>query len=215
MNKGMPKSYYNMKNIIKIHFFSGLTISLFVAVHLINHIYSIFGTEAHIELMNKLRVVYRNLFVEFVLLLAIIFQVITGLRLFFHKRKTEQQFFQKLQIWSGLYLSFFLIIHVSSVFAGRYMMDLDTNIYFGISGLHSFPASLFYIPYYGCAILSFFVHVASIHSYKKKKSVLGLSPRQQARAIIFVGFLITLIIFYGLTNGLGGYEIPLEYKMYD
>lgn len=63
----------------KIHYISGLTIILFIGLHLFNHLFSLFGAEKHIELMNSLRVIYRNIFVEAILLLAVLTQIISGL----------------------------------------------------------------------------------------------------------------------------------------
>src|SRR4051812_12770314 len=116
----------------KLHFISGLTITLFVGPHLFNHIYSIYGAGAHIEMMNKLRFFYRNIFVETVLLCAVFIQIISGLKLFSTNRKTATSNFDKLHIWTGLYLAIFFVIHVGAVFSGRLFLHLDTNFYFGV-----------------------------------------------------------------------------------
>ena len=68
-------------NIKKLHYFSGITISIFVGLHLINHFYSIFGAKAHIELMNDFRVVYRNIIAETILLFAVGIQIVSGIKL--------------------------------------------------------------------------------------------------------------------------------------
>ena len=62
----------------KVHNLSGLTITLFVALHLFNHATSLFGAAIHIELMNSLRIIYRNVFIEIILLSAVIIQILTG-----------------------------------------------------------------------------------------------------------------------------------------
>ena len=140
----------------RIHYFSGIIISIFIGFHLFNHFYSIFGINAHIQLMKDFRLVYRNVIVETILLTAVAFQIFSGIKLVFKKRKTTLDFFEKLQIWTGLYLAFFLIFHVAVVLIGRYYLKLDTNFYFGVAGLNTFPYSLFFVPYYGLAIVSFF-----------------------------------------------------------
>jgi hypothetical protein len=94
-------------SIRKIHFISGLTIGVFVGLHLFNHFMSIWGAEKHIAVMDNLRLFYRNIFFETILLLAVLAQIITGIKLFVRKRKTTATFFDKLQTWSGLYLSLF------------------------------------------------------------------------------------------------------------
>lgn len=197
----------------KIHYISGLTITLFVGLHLFNHSLSVWGADIHIEMMNTLRVFYRHIIVETILLIAILIQIVSGLKLFKNNRKIAVSYFEKLHIWTGLYLAFFFIIHLSAVLGGRLFLQLDTNFYFGVAGLNSFPFNLFFIPYYGLAILSFFGHVAAIHNKKMKKSVLGLKPNQQSTLILALGFILTIFIFYGLTNHFKGVTIPKEYEV--
>jgi hypothetical protein len=196
-----------------IHYISGLAITIFVGLHLFNHSLSIFGADRHIEVMNTLRLFYRNVFLETVLLIAVLVQIISGLKLFKTNRKITTTLFEKLHIWTGLYLAIFFIIHLTAVLSGRLILHLDTNIYFGVAGLNSFPFSLFFVPYYGLAILSFFGHIASIHNKKMKKSIFGLTPKRQSFVILTFGFVLTILVFYGLTNHFNGITIPKEYNV--
>ncbi len=197
----------------KIHYLSGVIITTFIGLHLFNHFCSIFGADKHLEIMTCLRHFYRNLLVETILLLAVFLQIISGLKLFRANRKTAISPFDKLHIWTGLYLAIFFIIHLSAVFGGRLILSLDTNFYFGVAGLNSFPSNLFFIPYYGFAIVSFFGHLAAIHNKKMKSDLVNLTPKQQAKAILIFGFVLTIIIFYGLTNQFKGVTIPKDYKV--
>lgn len=197
----------------KIHFVSGLLISIFAGLHLFNHFCSIYGADEHIEIMNNFRHFYRNILVETVLLMAILVQITSGLKLFILNRKKAVSDFDKLHIWTGLYLAIFFAIHLSAVFGGRLLLELDTNFYFGVAGLNSFPTNLFFIPYYGLAIFSFFGHFAAIHNKKMKSNFLSLTPKQQSTAILIFGVVLTVIIFYGLTNQFRGVEIPKEYEV--
>jgi hypothetical protein len=203
----------NFMNTKKIHFISGLTIAVFVGLHLFNHFMSIWGADRHIAIMDNLRHFYRNIFIEIILLLAVLTQIITGIKLFIRKRKTVITFFDKLQIYTGLYLSIFFVIHVGVVFAGRIFLHLDTNFYFGVAGLNSFPLNLFFIPYYGLAIISFFGHLAAVYKSKMKQSIFGVTPDKQARMILVFGLMLTIVIFYGLTNHFKGVTIPKEYNI--
>ncbi|WP_418637829.1 hypothetical protein [Winogradskyella sp.] len=196
----------------RLHYFSGLTISFFVALHLFNHLYSLFGAEAHIELMNQLRVYYRNVFVEIILLCAVVIQIISGIKLFFKRRKTTSNVFERLQIWTGLYLAFFLIFHIGAIMVGRFLLHLDTNFYFGVAGLNTFPINLFFIPYYSLAIISFFGHISAIHMKKMKTTILGFTPKKQSVMILLIGIILTIILMYGLTNGFMGVKIPKGYN---
>ncbi len=197
----------------KIHYISGLTITIFIGLHLFNHLCSIFGTEKHIEIMNTLRLFYRNVFIETILLIAVLVQIISGLKLFKANRKIAKTNFEKLHIWTGLYLAVFFIIHLSAVLGGRYLLHLDTNFYFGVAGLNNFPTNLFFIPYYALAIFSFFGHIAAIHNKKMRQNIFGLTPKGQSKFILALGFALTFIILYGLTNHFQGVKIPTEYNV--
>ena len=96
---------------------------------------------------------------------------------------------------------------------GRNVLNLDTNFYFGAAGLNIFPLNLFFIPYYGLAITSFFGHLAAIHYQKMKTTVLGFTAKKQSNFILVIGVILTFIILYGLTNGLEGFEIPEAYQL--
>lgn len=194
-----------------IHYISGLIITTFIGLHLFNHFYSVFGADKHIEMMNTLRYFYRNIFVETILLLAVLVQIISGIKLFFIKTATSNP--DKLQIWTGLYLAIFFVIHLSAVLVGRFILRLDTNFYFGVAGLNSFPINLFFIPYYATAVISFFGHIACIHNKKIKVIILRFTPNSQSKVIFIFGIFITILIFYGLTNHFSGVKIPKEYNV--
>lgn len=197
----------------RVHFASGLFIAAFVTLHLLNHLVSLAGAEAHIAFMEELRKVYRHRSVESLLQAAVAVQVISGIRLFFRKRKTVRGSWEKLQMWSGLYLAVFFMIHITAVLAGRSVLKLDTNFYFGVAGLNSFPVNLFFIPYYALAIMSFFAHIAAIHHRKMQVPVLGLKPETQSKLILGTGVVLTILIFCGLTNYFRGVEVPEAYRV--
>lgn len=197
----------------RIHYISGLTITIFVGPHLLNHASSIFGAELHIGIMNSLRLFYRNIFIETILLSAVFIQILSGLRLFNSRRKTATSNFEKLHIWTGLYLAIFLVVHVCAVLTGRLFLHLDTNFYFGVAGLNSFPFNLFFIPYYALAIISFFGHIACIHNKKMTQNIFSLTPSKQSKAILIFGIGLTIAILYGLTNHFEGVKIPTEYNI--
>ncbi|WNJ17106.1 hypothetical protein [Pontibacter sp. G13] len=197
----------------RIHHLSGILLTGFIGLHLLNHGFAIFGAERHIAFMDHLRILYRHPLIETLLLAAVCMQIFSGIRLAVRKRRISPSFFGHLQIWSGLYLALFLCMHVSAVLVGRMLLHLDTHFYFGVAGLNTFPLNLFFIPYYGLAILAFFGHIAAIHSQKMTRHILGLPPDRQAWGICGLGLVVLVIIFYGLTNGFSGVEIPAAYQM--
>ena len=197
----------------KIHYISGLTITIFVGLHLFNHCFSVLGADKHIEVMTILRHFYRNIFVETILLLAVATQIYSGLKLFKSKRKSAKTFFEKLHIWTGLYLAIFFVIHLSAVLAGRFVLNLDTNFYFGVAGLNSFPFNLFFIPYYSFAVVSFFGHISAIHNQRMTKYIFGINPYKQSIYILTIGICFSIFLIYGLTNKFQGFQIPSDYNI--
>lgn len=198
----------------KLHRNSGLVLACFVGIHLFNHLCSLMGADIHLVVMDQLRKVYRNVFVETVLLLAVILQIFSGLRLLFGKQKKEWTGYARWQAWSGFYLAIFLLIHVGAVLAGRFVLQLDTNIYFGAAGLNSFPANLFFIPYYVLAIVAFFIHLAAIHAQRMQRNICGLSVHKQVQLFVAIGMLTAVVVLYGLTNGLRGLPLPASYNIF-
>lgn len=189
----------------RLHYISGITLSIFIAAHLLNHFFAYAGPEAHINVMQQLRLVYHHPVVETILLLAVVFQIATGLRLLY--KRDANNMAERLQVYSGLYLSFFLLVHVGAVLAGRYVMQLDTNFYYAAAGLNYFPATLFFIPYYFLAVAAISVHVAAIH-YLKTKSVIA------ANAIAIAGIVAATIIILAFTNNFQWRTMPPAYERF-
>lgn len=196
-----------------LHRFSGICICVFVGIHLANHLWSVFGVKEHIEMMNKLRVYYRNPVAEILLITSIVIQIISGINLFINNKEKAKTGIDKLQLCTGLYLLVFLFIHLTAVFGTRLFLHLDTNFYFGVAGINTFPLNLFFIPYYAMAVISFFCHIAAIHAKKMQYVVYGIKPTQQAKIIITIGMVITFVLFFGLTNKFKGVEIPEPYRI--
>lgn len=198
----------------KLHRSSGLVLACFVGVHLFNHLCSLVGADIHVAVMDQFRKVYRNVFVETVLLLAVMLQIFSGLRLLFSKQQKEWTGYARWQAWSGFYLAIFLLIHVGAVLAGRFVLQLDTNIYFGAAGLNSFPVNLFFIPYYVLAIAAFFIHFAAIHAQRMRRTIGGITVPAQAKLLAITGILIAFAVLFGLTNGFQGLPLPAPYHIF-
>lgn len=133
----MSKLNLRIMKIKNLHFISGVIIAIYVFFHLVNHLFGFAGVDRYMEVMESFRIVYRNPVVETLLLVAVAFQVVTGVTLFVRyiagwiKGQRKITFFNQLQIWTGLYLSYFLVNHVWAVLAGRYIAQVDTGFYYG------------------------------------------------------------------------------------
>ena len=197
----------------QVHYGSGLLLATFVGVHLTNHLIAGISPAAHVAFMTTARTVYRHPIIEAALLVAVILQIVTGLGLVRSVIRASKHTWSRLHVGSGLYLALFLVIHVSSVMAGRLFWHLDTNLYFGAAGLNNYPQQLFFVPYYSLAILSFFTHVAAIHRIKMNRRLANMTPLCQAQVILVIGIVLTFGVLYGTTNRFRGLAIPAKYLL--
>lgn len=207
----MTKQTNSFQQLKKIHFITGITISLFIVTHLLNQLTIVFGEAYYQSFMTLARVVYRNILVETILLLGVLLQVVSGLKLLGKKWKRQLTVYDKLLVYSGLYLSFFLVAHVAAVLSTRYFFELDTNLYFGTAVLNAFPHVLLFAPYYGLAIIAFFTHLACIYRVKRLQAVHAdlANTNKQTKLIIFLGIFLTFLILFNMIYCI---EIPLEYQ---
>lgn len=217
LSQNLPLSLYTRKDILmkklsiprtiirRLHYISGITLSVFISFHLLNHLLALAGPAPHIVFMEKLRTVYRHPIIETILLLAVLTQVVSGIRLLFNRQK--KMIAESIQVYSGIYLSFFLIVHVSAVIAGRQIEHLDTNFYFAGAGFNLYPATFFFIPYYFLSVSAISLHVASLH-YLKTRSKWG------AYLIATVGFVVSILIIVGYTNCFKWREMPSTYRTF-
>ena len=196
----------------KVHYLSGLFITIFILLHLGNHLFALISPEKHIEVMEIVRVVYRNWLFEPLLIMACIIQFLSGIKLYRNKRNDLVGRFDKLHIYSGLYLAFFLAIHPIAIFAGRLYFEVDTNFWFGAMVVNIFPLPLFYGPYYFLGVFSFFAHIACIHRKKVNELGWNVSGDTHAKVILGIGAIVGLLILAGFTGFFQGLTIPDEYR---
>jgi hypothetical protein len=139
--------------------------------------------------------------VETLIIASVVIQIVSGILLLRKFRFTKVGLFEKVHLATGLYLAIFLIFHLSAIFLARGILKIDTNFYFGAAGLNIFPFNLFFIPYYSLAVISVFVHIATVHRKKETKKL----------TIVFIfGLCLSVLIIFGLTNHFNGVTLPTE-----
>jgi len=146
-------------NLRRLHALSALAIGLFLLIHMGNHVVGLTGQDAHIGYMAVARRFYRNAFVEPLLLLFLVWQMFSGLRLIAKSWSSRSGALAWLQALSGAYLAIFLLIHVGAVLSGRAVFGLDTDFRYAAAGFHVAPWPWFFAPYYFLAVFSLFAHV--------------------------------------------------------
>ena len=184
----------------RLHRVAGAVLAVFLAIHVANHLAALAGVDAHVRFMDAARRVYRQPVVEAVLLLCVVLQAASGLRMLWTGRQRRRGLLPWLQAGSGAYVALFLAIHVVAVLAGR-VGGLDTNFYFAAAGLHVWPFVLFFVPYYFLAVAGLFVH-------------LGCALRR-GRAVVAgfaaVGAVVAGLIVATLMGMVVPVEIPARY----
>ena len=148
-----------------IHGVTAVILLLYVAFHLTNHLFALAGPEAHTAMMKAGRLVYRQAFVEPVLVAAILFQVATGLSLAFRWSALPLNFPRVFQLGSGVYIAVFVLVHMNSVFvSARLLQKIDTGWAFATgapTGLIHDAWNIRLVPHYFLGVVFILGHLAT------------------------------------------------------
>ncbi|BDS15526.1 hypothetical protein [Aureispira anguillae] len=192
----------------KIHQISGIVLSLFVSLHFCNHLMALSSVQMHIDWMNRFRLIYQNPFIEPFLLFAILAQIVSGIQLVRNRGWRQVDIYNKIQVYSGIYLGFFLLMHTSATLVGRFLLLVDTNFYYAAMVVNIKPIAFFYVPYYMLGTLSFFAHIACVLRLKSMRSNGRKKASRLANGIMVLGLVVTLLIIFAFTYQI---TLPQEY----
>lgn len=197
----------------RMHCVSATVLGSFVLVHLANHLVGLRGIEGHLAFMQTARVVYRHPAAEVLLLVSAVLQALSGAAMLRRARLSHAApWMQRLQHWSGLYLGFFLVVHVAAVLMGRSVFGLDTTWYFAAAGFHVPPFAWFFAPYYGLAVLALGTHVGcALHRWLASPT--HPRPLRQAALLLpMLGAAVTAVLIVSMLAGwLYPVRVPSEY----
>ncbi|WP_051077327.1 hypothetical protein [Janthinobacterium sp. HH01] len=182
-----------------------------MTLHLFNHLLAIGSVEAHIHFMEAFRAVYRNRVVEIILLLCVASQIASGLTFVRSRWRDRHQGLDLLQLGSGLYLAFFLLVHVGAVLAGRMKFGLDTNFYYAAAGMHVLPYRYFFMPYYFFAVLAITVHLARALHWLARDRLSAPAMRAATALFSMCGFAAAALIVAAFAGGLYDISVPAKY----
>ena len=186
----------------RAHRLIAFTLGTFIAIHLANHVALIISPEAHHWVMTKLRLIYRPIIVETILIALFALQIGIGIAMI-KRRPWPRTRWGRAQAVSGIILALFLIQHVVAAIATRvFQTYIDTDVYWAASVVSMSPVSWYFIPYYLLGCISLFVHIAAALRHKR---------RQFAPWIIGAGvvFSVTIVAFLVLTV-----TLPPPYNQY-
>jgi hypothetical protein len=195
----------------KFHALSAILIAAFACLHIANHLVGLSGAAEHIAYMEQARSIYRIPLVELALLGCVAFQIASGLTFVMRGWGRRHGLVPWLQAISGAYLSFFLVIHVGAVLAGRGLLGLDTNFYFAAAGFHVTPFQFFFAPYYFLAVVALFTHLGCAAYWRAQDRPRAARVLVVAVPVV-VGTVASLLIVLSLAGALFPLQVPAEYK---
>lgn len=193
------------------HLTGGAALSLFVALHLVNHIVGLSGQAQHIAFMHAVRPLYRNAIVEPVLLALFASQAVSGVVMVVRGWRSRQGRIAWLQAGSGIYLAAFVTLHVIAVLFGRFALGLDTDFRFAAAGFHVPAWPWYFWPYYTLAVIALFTHVGCA-IYWNTVDRNAVSARIILQVMMVTGAALGLLIVSGLAGNLYPVEIPALYS---
>lgn len=196
----------------KLHRASAYVIGAYIAVHLFNHLLALRSVEAHIQFMESFRHIYRNPFVEILLLACVTFQVGSGIYFIKNRWRKRHGFFERVQALSGGYLAFFLLIHVGAVLFGRTVLQLDTNFYYAAAGMHVSPFQYYFVPYYFLAVVAIFGHVACVIYWLTRDNQSEASRNYFGYTILAIGIVVATLIVTAFAGAFYDVKIPQKYQ---
>jgi hypothetical protein len=140
-----------------------LIVLIFLAWHLLNHASAAFSSEFNQAMMSTLRKWYRSDFVQPVLVTLMLFQVVSGLILFWRATATRSDLYRTLQTSTGAFLTAFIVSHLNAVFIlGRAVTKVDTNFLWASGapvGLLPDPWNVRLIPHYFLGVWFVITHM--------------------------------------------------------
>lgn len=147
------------------HGVAGAVVLIYILFHVTNHLFGLIGPEAHAAVMNVGRRVYRAPVVEPLLVLALFFQIGSGIYLAWRWSAAPLGFHRLIQVASGFYLSVFLLGHMNSVFIyARTVQGIPTDWTFatgGPTGLIHDPWNIRLLPHYALGVFFVLAHLVS------------------------------------------------------
>src|SRR5262249_51819642 len=138
---------------------------LFLALHITNHLFFVEGRADYMVIMKLFRHVYREAVVQPIVVALFLSQVASGLYLAMCRVSTPMDTFRTFQVASGVFLAFYILGHMNSVFIfARAYQGIDTDWGFATgapAGLVKDAWNIRLVPHYGLAIFFVLAHLFS------------------------------------------------------
>jgi len=187
-------------------------LGLFLGSHLVNHLAGLVGPEAHRALMKSLRVIYGSAIAEPVVVALMLFLVGSGFWLARRRLQAGLDSFGVLQIAAGVYLLFFVLGHMNSVFIFARTWSqppIATDWSFATSeawgGLIASGWSNRLIPHYWFGVFFAIAHIAA----GLRGVLLAHGAQRVADRLLFGGVALGLIVATAILSGMCGLRLGI------
>ena len=140
-------------------------VMIFLALHIANHLMFPAGAGTYDAVMKVFRHVYRTDIVQPLVVALFLFQIGTGLFFVWRLTGAPSDRFRTFQIASGVYLAFYVLGHMDSVFIfARTYLGIDTGWSFATgapTGLVKDPWNIRLVPHYWLGVFFVLAHLAA------------------------------------------------------
>ncbi|HYB08365.1 MAG TPA: hypothetical protein VEJ16_01690 [Alphaproteobacteria bacterium] len=175
-------------------------IAIFLALHIANHLTGLIGPSTYDSVMKVFRHVYRTELLQPILVALLFFQIGTGLYFVWRYTVLPTDRFRSFQIASGVYLAFYVLGHMDSVFIyARTYLGIDTGWDFATgapTGLIKDAWNIRLLPHYWLGVFFVLSHLAAggravmmTHGVRK-----AIADRFMIAGAITAGIIATLIL---------------------
>jgi hypothetical protein len=172
---------------------------IFLGWHLLNHATAAFSPEFNLAMMSTLRKWYRSEFVQPVLVTLMLFQVASGLILFWRATAGSSDLYRTLQTSTGAFLTAFIVSHLNSVFIlGRAVTKVDTTFLWASgapAGLLPDAWNVRLIPHYSLGVWFVIAHMGlGLRGVLLAHGVPPLAANRVAWAVGAIGVMFAMTI---------------------
>jgi hypothetical protein len=140
-------------------------VAIFLALHITNHLTGLVGPATYDAVMKVFRHVYRTELLQPVLVALFFFQIATGVYFVWRHTAAPSDRFRTFQIASGVYLAFYVLGHMNSVFVfARTYLGIDTGWGFATgapTGLVQDAWNIRLVPHYALGVFFVLSHIAA------------------------------------------------------
>jgi hypothetical protein len=172
--------------------------------------------ETYNTIQDYLRIVYRNQFVEPVLIAAVVAQLILGLTLLIKSLRQERTkgFWGWLQLISGIIVFLTVGEHLIALYLARVESGLDTDFYWPLSVMNGAPFTYYFAPYYFLMVSGIFAHGAAALYFLGRERGHSQKVNGFAIGLVVLGILVATLIVLILGQAFYEVQLPPEWLEY-